>query len=75
MSKTIDVIANLTGIVWQLDVAVGNAVAEDDPIITLESMKMEIPICAPENGEIVEILVNKDDPVEEGQVIARIRAS
>lgn len=75
MSKSIDVIANLTGIVWQLDVAVGDAVAEDDPIITLESMKMEIPICAPEDGEVVEILVNKDDPVEEGQVIARIRAS
>lgn len=72
MAKTINVIANLTGIVWQVDVAVGDHVAEDDPIITLESMKMEIPVCAPENGEVVEILVSKDDPVEEGQVIARI---
>jgi acetyl-CoA carboxylase biotin carboxyl carrier protein len=75
MSKTVDVIANLTGIVWQVDVAVGNRVTEDDPIITLESMKMEIPVCAPEDEEIVEILVGKDDSVEEGQVIARMRAS
>ncbi|MBI1621669.1 acetyl-CoA carboxylase biotin carboxyl carrier protein subunit [Aquamicrobium zhengzhouense] len=75
MAKTIDVIANLTGIVWQVDVAAGDRVAEDDPIITLESMKMEIPVCAPEDGEVVEILVGKDDPVEEGQVIARLSAA
>lgn len=73
MSKIIDVEANITGIVWTVDVGIGTRVSEDDPVITLESMKMEIPVGAPCDGEIVEILVSKDDAVAEGQIIARLR--
>ncbi len=72
MSKTKDILSSLTGTVWKLDVAVGTKVAEDDPVITLESMKMEIPISAPSDGVITEILVAENDLVEEGQVIARM---
>jgi acetyl-CoA carboxylase biotin carboxyl carrier protein len=74
MSKIIDIEANITGIVWTVDVEIGTQLSEDDPVITLESMKMEIPVGAPCGGEIVEILVSKDDAVAEGQVIARLRA-
>lgn len=73
MSKIIDVPSSITGTVWTVDVAVGDRVSEEDPVVTLESMKMEIPVGAPEDGEIVEILVSKDDHVNEGQVIARLR--
>ncbi len=73
MSKIIDIPSTMTGTVWTVDVAVGDQVGEDDPVVTLESMKMEIPVGAPADGEITEILVGKDDHVEEGQVIARLR--
>ena len=73
MTKIVDVKANLTGVVWQIDAEPGATVAEDDPIVTVESMKMEIPIGAPADGEVVEILVAKDAQVEDGQVVARIR--
>jgi acetyl-CoA carboxylase biotin carboxyl carrier protein len=72
MSKTKDILSSLTGTVWKIEVEVGAHVAEDDPVITLESMKMEIPIGAPEDGVIVEILVAEEDLVEEGQPIARM---
>ncbi len=73
MSKIIDIEANITGIVWTVDVEIGSRLAEDDPVITLESMKMEISVGAPCDGEIVEILVSKDEAVAQGQVIARLR--
>ncbi len=73
MSKIIDIAANITGIVWTVDVEIGSRLSEDDPVITLESMKMEIPVGAPCSGEIVEILVSKDEAVAEGQTIARLR--
>lgn len=73
MTKTIDIVANITGVVWTVDVEVGQRLDEDDPVVTLESMKMEIPVGAPSSGEIVEILVSKDDPVAEGQTVARLR--
>jgi len=75
MSKIVDVKANLTGVVWQIDAEPGSIVAEDDPIVTVESMKMEIPVGAPTAGEVVEILVSKDTQVEDGQIIARIRTN
>jgi acetyl-CoA carboxylase biotin carboxyl carrier protein len=36
----------------------------------LESMKMEIPVSAPADCSLVEILVAEEDAVSEGQVVA-----
>ncbi len=72
MSKTRDIHSSLTGTVWKIEVAVGASVDEDDPVITLESMKMEIPVGAPARGVISEILVAENELVEEGQVVARM---
>jgi acetyl-CoA carboxylase biotin carboxyl carrier protein len=72
MKKTKDILSPLTGKVWSIDVSIGDEVEEDDPVVTLESMKMEIPVGAPENGVITEILVLKSDIVKEGQILARI---
>ena len=62
--------SDVTGKVWKIEKNVGDTVEEDDAIIILESMKMEIPIAAPEDGKILEILVEEGDPVEEGQEVA-----
>lgn len=67
-----DVISEVKGKVWQIEAKVGEAVDEDDPVIVLESMKMEIPIVAPANGKVKELLVKEGDPVDEGQVVATI---
>ncbi len=66
--------SEISGAVWKIEAAAGARVAEDDPIITLESMKMEIPILAPETGTVAEILVDEGDAVTEGQEVAVIDA-
>lgn len=66
----IDVKSEITGKVWQIVTKPGDTLDEDDDILILESMKMEIPVPAPEDGTLVEILVAEGDAVEEGQVVA-----
>lgn len=68
----IDVKSEITGKVWKIEAEVGDELEEDDPVIILESMKMEIPVMAPEDGTLAEILVGEGDSVEEGQVVARM---
>ncbi|HKH35368.1 MAG TPA: biotin/lipoyl-binding carrier protein [Beijerinckiaceae bacterium] len=58
--------SEIAGSVWKIEVAVGDAVAEDDPLIILESMKMEIPLLAPRSGVVREILVAEGQPIAEG---------
>ena len=70
----VDVEADITGNVWKVVKKVGDTIEEDEPIIILESMKMEIPVSAPESGTIVEIIAEPDTVVTQGQVLARIEA-
>ena len=70
----VDVKTEITGIIQMIIRSVGDSVEEDEPVIMLESMKMQIPIAAPENGTVVEILVEQGDTVTEGSVVARIEA-
>ena len=44
---------------------VGDSLEEDDPLMILESMKMEIPVSAPEAGVVKELLVGEGDTVTE----------
>ena len=45
-----EVLSEVTGTVWKVEMSVGDTVEEGDVIMILESMKMEIPIEAPESG-------------------------
>ncbi len=60
--------SEIAGSVWKIEVAVGDTVAEDDPLVILESMKMEIPLLAPRSGVVREILVVEGEPIAEGDV-------
>ncbi len=71
----IDVVAEITGNVWKIVAEVGATLEEDEPIMILESMKMEIPVSAPEDGTLLEVLVEPDTVVTQGQVLARIEAA
>ncbi len=62
--------SEITGTVWRILAKVGDNVAEEDQIMILESMKMEIPVLAPDAGTIQKILVQEGDAVSEGQVVA-----
>jgi acetyl-CoA carboxylase biotin carboxyl carrier protein len=62
----------ITGKVWKVTAEKGQRLSEDEPIVILESMKMEIPVPAPLDCTIVEILVAEGDSVTEGDVIAHI---
>mgnify|MGYP003627383075 CR=1 FL=1 len=70
-----EILAEVAGTIWTVDVAVGTKVAAGDSVVTIESMKMEIPVEAQTSGTVQELLVGKGDTVEEGQVVARIGAS
>ena len=70
----IEVKAEIAGNVWKIEANVGDEVTEDDMIVILESMKMEIPITAPADGKIVEMLVAEGDVVAEGQLVAVLQA-
>lgn len=69
---SIEVKSEIAGKVWRIDTAVGEALDEDDPVLTLESMKMEIPVVAPRDGKVAEILVAEGDAIAEGQVVAKL---
>lgn len=65
-----DVTAHITGTIFKIETEVGAEVMAGDEIIILESMKMEIPIEAPIDGVVKEILVEEGQAVEEGEVVA-----
>jgi acetyl-CoA carboxylase biotin carboxyl carrier protein len=73
MSRVI-VKSEIPGSVIRVDAAVGDALEEDDPVITLESMKMEIPVSVPIAGRVVEILVREGDAVAAEQAVAMLEA-
>jgi acetyl-CoA carboxylase biotin carboxyl carrier protein len=61
--------AEMAANVWQVLAEVGQAVAEGDELVILESMKMEIPVTAPRPGTIAEVRVKPEDQVREGDVL------
>ena len=63
-----EMVANISKIV----VSEGQAVAEGDTMVILESMKMEIPVLAEDGGTVTSLGVPEGDVVQEGDVIAEI---
>ncbi|HEY6726894.1 MAG TPA: biotin/lipoyl-binding carrier protein [Polyangiaceae bacterium] len=68
----LDVCAHITGTVWKIIVRPGESVAEEQQLVILESMKMEMPVEAPEAGVVEEIVVQEGQTVEEGDVLIRL---
>ena len=67
-----EVESEVTGNVWKILIEEGSKVTSGDVVMILESMKMEIPVEAPADGTITELLVQEEDQVEEDQVVAMI---
>ena len=64
--------AGAAGKVLRIDANVGQSVKKGDTVITLESMKMEIPMVAPSDGTVASIDVAAGDAVEAGRVLATL---
>jgi acetyl-CoA carboxylase biotin carboxyl carrier protein len=65
-----EVRAHITGVVFQVIAQAGTRVAAGDPILILESMKMEIPVEAPRAGVVQSVPVAEGATVQEGDVVA-----
>jgi biotin carboxyl carrier protein len=67
-----DVVAEMVANVIRVAVSPGDAVAEGDAVVLLESMKMEIPVLAEDPGRLSKLNVAEGDVVQEGDLIAVI---
>ncbi|MEV6526727.1 biotin/lipoyl-binding carrier protein [Longispora sp. NPDC051575] len=76
-----EVRAEMVANVWRVLVKEGDTVEDGDTLMILESMKMEIPVIAEEDGTVTRIAVNGGDPddaksmgdvVQEGDLLAVI---
>ncbi len=66
---TIAVESPVPGSVWKILVEPGRAVTEGEALIIVESMKMEIEICAPWAGEVREVRCAEGRAVQLGQAL------
>lgn len=66
------VLAHITGTVWKIEVSVGDSVSADQTLVILESMKMEMPVEAPEAGRVSSIAVSAGQSVEEGDLLLEL---
>lgn len=69
-TPTVEVVAQLSGNVYEVLCAAGDKVKKGDTLIILEAMKMETPVTAPEDGTIAGLEVEKGVTVKAGQLIA-----
>ena len=67
-----EVRAEMVANVWKVVAAAGDAVADGDTLVILESMKMEIPVVAEGGGTLTRLAVGEGDVVQEGDLIAVI---
>jgi acetyl-CoA carboxylase biotin carboxyl carrier protein len=61
--------AHITGTVWKIECALGDAIEEGDTVAILESMKMEMPVEAEDSGTVVEIRCEEGQAVNEGDTL------
>ena len=66
MKKTL-IKSDVAGIVAEICFNKSDFVKEGENLIFIESMKMEIPVIAPFDGEIEEIFVKKDEVILQSQ--------
>jgi acetyl-CoA carboxylase biotin carboxyl carrier protein len=67
-----EVHAEMVANVWKVVVQEGDKVSEGDTLVILESMKMEIPVLAEDDGVVVQLKVAEGDVIQEGHLIAVI---
>lgn len=72
-SRQTDLKSPMPGLVLKILVKAGDGVTKGDPLLILESMKMENVLKAGQNGVIAEIGIKEGDSVEKSHVLLRYR--
>ncbi|MBK4737145.1 urea carboxylase [Noviherbaspirillum pedocola] len=67
------VTSQVAGSIWKIAAAVGAKVKAGEALVIVESMKMEMNVVAPRDGEIVKIAVAEGQGVNAGQTLIVIR--
>ena len=68
----IEIRSHIAGIVFAIDIAVGDVVSAGQQLIVLESMKMHHRIDSTDSARVIEVLVATGDGVEVGDVFVRL---
>jgi biotin carboxyl carrier protein len=63
----------MTGRVVSVAAKAGTEAREGDLLLTVEAMKMEFKLVAPEDGTVLEVACADGDRVELGQLLVRLR--
>jgi acetyl-CoA carboxylase biotin carboxyl carrier protein len=64
-----DLRAEVTGTIFRIQCRVGDPVVKGGTVLIMESMKMEIPLEATQDGVIAEIRCDEGQAVQEGDVL------
>jgi biotin carboxyl carrier protein len=64
-----EVVSPIAGVTRKINVAVGDTVKQNQPVVVVEAMKMNTNINASAAGKIKEIKIKVGDPVKKGQVL------
>ncbi len=68
------VVSAMPGIIKQVLVEPGQAVASGDPMVIMEAMKMEMTLNAPRDGVVSEVLVSEGAQVTDGAILVALEA-
>lgn len=66
------VVSNMAGVILEFLVKPGDAVAVDQDVVMLESMKMQIPVQSTVAGTVKALKVSEGDFVDDGDTIMEI---
>lgn len=69
------VATHVAGNVWKIPVKPGDRVREGDPLVIVESMKMEINVAAPCGGTVLQLFCREGGQVAAGQDLVVIEAA
>lgn len=64
-----EITASMAGTVLTVHVSVGDEITAGQDVVTLESMKMEVPVTAEQGGKVAKVHVNAGDFVNEGDTL------
>lgn len=64
--------AEMVANVWKVLVQPGQKVAADEELVILESMKMEIPVVAPDDGTVAAVHVTEGSQVNENDLLVEL---
>jgi len=65
--------APMPGIITEIKVNIGQKVKKGEPLVIMESMKMQLEISSPNEAEIEEIYVQKNSSIKKGDKILKIK--